>query len=82
MAYDSVTGTHGVYNEIWIEVFIESSHTEQMLKNVPDSVATFWPWYLSVPLYYNETKILYYSNYDLLFHCKSLILTVIILNYY
>ena len=33
------------------------------VKNVLDSVATFWPWYPSVPLYYDATKILYYRRF-------------------
>ena len=30
MAYNSVARTYGAYNQTWIEVFIESSHTEGM----------------------------------------------------
>jgi len=32
MAYNSVAETHGAYKNTRIEVFIESSHTEQMLQ--------------------------------------------------
>ena len=43
----SIARTHSAYNEIWVEVFIESSHNRVNVTNVSDSVATFWPWYLS-----------------------------------
>ena len=32
MVYNSIRRTHSAYNEIWIKVFIRSSHTERMLQ--------------------------------------------------
>ena len=63
MAYNSVAETHGVYNKIWIEVFIESNYTDERYKRTRQcyNILTSVP-VCTIVLQWNKDIILLYIH--------------------